>query len=232
MGLKQWVHTQVARLAAHRGSIVACVVVVVFALVSAIWLDDKDAWGALGQWAGAFGAVMAVTVALRISQREAELEVEQRHIEKFERELEQARLVVAVIEYPTIQEEIEMHGHELPDTVRITNFSTTHIFHPRVEGFIHQNGGTVTWDVEPEPPGTYYTAPALLASNDTDLVPVHVKFHPPITPDMYPLRTKVILGFTDADGRRWRRFGEAKPQRVLGGDTFDSGGPDWYRANR
>ncbi|MEV7043879.1 hypothetical protein [Amycolatopsis sp. NPDC051061] len=112
--------------------------------MSAAWLDDKDAWGGLGQRAGAFGAALAVTVALRISQREAEHEVEQRHIEKADRELEQARLVVAVIEYPNIPEKIEMRGYELPDTVRITNFSATHIFHPRVEGFLHQNGRTVT----------------------------------------------------------------------------------------
>jgi hypothetical protein len=232
--------------------------VALFALLSAVWLDDKDAWGALGQWAGAFGAVLAVTVALRISQREAgnafrvaqhdadnalrisqqetERDAERRRAEKAERELEQARLVVAAIEYPSIQEEINVKnltGLAPPDGVRITNFSTTHVFHPRIDGFVHPGGGTVTWDVESEFPGFGYEAPPpVLGTGNDDLIPVSLKYDPPITPDMYPMRTKVIIGFTDADGRRWRRFGESTPERMSADDTFDIGGPDWYRAER
>jgi arylsulfatase A-like enzyme len=41
--------------------------------------------------------VLAVTADLRILQREAEFAVEQRHVERADREPEQARLVVAVI---------------------------------------------------------------------------------------------------------------------------------------
>lgn len=56
----------------RRVEAVSCAVIVAVGALLARWLNDKDAWGALGQWAGAFGAVRAATVALRISRREAE----------------------------------------------------------------------------------------------------------------------------------------------------------------
>ncbi|WIX78760.1 hypothetical protein QRX50_46785 [Amycolatopsis carbonis] len=245
MDFNRQARDQLARLNTHRGPVIASAVVVVIALLSAVWLDDTDAWAGLGQWAGAFGSVLAVTVALRISQREsdnarqlaqldAEREAEQRRTEKEERELEQARLVVAAIEYPTIDEELNFKrqtGLEPLDAVRITNFSSRHVFNPRIEGFLHQNGGTIAWDVEAEFPGGYEAAPSVLGTGKEDVIPVALKYDPPVTEDDYPLRTKVILGFTDADGRRWRRFGEAAPRRVTADDTFGAGGPDWYRAS-
>lgn len=47
----------------HWWSIVAVILILLVAMVSGIWLP-ADAWGAPGQWAGAFGTVLAVTVAL------------------------------------------------------------------------------------------------------------------------------------------------------------------------
>ncbi|MDX3188628.1 hypothetical protein PV458_09515 [Streptomyces sp. MN03-5084-2B] len=158
-------------LRSHRGSIIAALFVLLVAGVSGIWLRaDADRWGALGQWAGAFGTVLAVTVALRISQREADAAEERRRAdkieteqlrradrneaeerqraEKAERELSQARLVVAVIDYPSPEEVLAARPDEEDSVfVRITNYSEAHIFNPRVEGFAHQNGGTVTWDI-------------------------------------------------------------------------------------
>lgn len=232
-------------LRAHLGSIVACAAILVVAGISAWWLDDAEAWGAFGQWAGAFGAVLAVTVALRIAQREAERETERRREEKAdyeaeqarlkaERELEQARLVVAELKYPTDFEQYEakLHsGEDLLPEVAIINYSTTHVFHPRVEGFVHQAGGSVTWDIEAD--GWDDPGPAtILPSGGSEKYPFVLQHDPPITEDMYPIRTKVIFGFTDADGRRWRRFAEGKPVRVEEGDTFETGGPDWYRADK
>ncbi|MER6667206.1 hypothetical protein ABT256_21865 [Amycolatopsis japonica] len=205
-------------------------------MASALLLDDKDAWGAMGQWAGAFGTVVAVSVALRISQREADNEAERRQAEKADRALEQARLVIGVIEYPTAEEESysnNMFGASPPEAVRITNFSAQPVYHPRVEGFVHQNGGDVTWDSEGEPPlGGYDAAPTVLATSQHDVIPLSLAFNPPVTPDMYPMRTKVIIGYTDAEGHRWRRTGEGTPELVRAGDSFEAGGPDWYRAER
>jgi hypothetical protein len=231
-------------LRAHVGSVVACAAIVAVAGASAWLLDDKEAWGALGQWAGAFGAVLAVTVALRIAQREAEREAERRRVEradheaeqarlKADRELEQARLVVAVLEYPTPAEEYAFErdsGDTLPPEVRISNYSPTHVFYPRIEGFVHQNGGSVTWDVSGD--GWDDKGPAtVLATGEVDKTRVWLTYDPPITEDMYPIRTKVIIGFTDADGRRWRRVAEGRPTRVEDNDRFEISGPDWYRVD-
>ncbi|WP_336159995.1 hypothetical protein [Amycolatopsis sp. VC5-11] len=245
MDFKRQARAQLTRLNAHRGSILACVAVVLVAVLSAVWLDNSDAWAGLGQWAGAFGSVLAVTVALRVSQREADnarqlaqsqadREDEYRRVEKAEGELEQARLVVAAIEYPSFDEELNFKnrtGYDPPIGVRITNFSPRHVLNPRIEGFIHQNGGTIAWDVEVEFPGGYEAAPSVLGTGKDDLVPVSLKYDPAITDDDYPLRTKVIFGFTDADGRRWRRFGNDNLQRVTVDDRFVAEGPDWYRAS-
>ncbi|MET9634470.1 hypothetical protein ABZX92_44150 [Lentzea sp. NPDC006480] len=206
---------------------------VLIAGLSAWLLKDGEAWGALGQWAGALGTVLAVTVALRISQREADAESERRQIEQAERELEQARLVVTIIDYPSVEEELVYSGRfgpEPPDNVRITNYSPTHVFYPRIEGFVHQNGGKVIWDLPYDDPDDY-TAPTVLGAGETDSILVSLTYDPPITPDMYPMRTKVIIGFTDAGGRRWRRIAESTPERVLAGDSFKVEGPDWYRAD-
>jgi hypothetical protein len=231
---KQTGRTLLQRLGTHRGSFLAGALVLVAAVLSALWLHSTDEWGALGQWAGAFGTVLAVTVALRIAQREVEDKTERNRAGKAEYELEQARLVVAEIKYPPVRDEIyfkQQFDYDPPDTVQITNYSRTHVFHPRVEGFIHQNGGTVIWDIGAEDPDEY-NAPTVLGAGEVDRIPVSLTFDPPISEDMYPMRTKVVIGFTDADGRRWRRVGDGKPERVEAGDTFDIGGPDWYRANR
>lgn len=230
--LKQWSRALERWVRAHRGAAIAGTVVVFVATVSAVWLD-KEAWGALGQWAGALGAVLAVAVALRIAQREADNEAARRRAERVEHELQQARLVVVTIQYPGYQEEIlaKNVGQEPQEIVTITNYSGTHVFHPRIEGFVHQNGGTITWDVGTEDPDDY-GAPTVLGSGGVDRIPVSLKYDPPITEAMYPMRTKVVIGFTDADGRRWRRLGEDTPERVQAGDTFEIGGPDWYRVER
>jgi hypothetical protein len=189
-------------------------------------------WGALGQWAGALGTVLAVTVALRISQREADTEAERRRAEQTEQELEQARLVVAAIEYPSISATYfaEQNGREAVDVVRITNFSARQVFYPRVEGFVHQNGGTMTWDIAGDA-DDYESAPTVLGPGQPDVIPVSLRYDPPVAEDMYPVRTKVIIGYTDADGRRWRRIDLATPSRVESGNSFPIGGPDWYRAD-
>lgn len=245
MKLSKQARERLTLIKEHRGSVLACAAVVLFALVSAVWLNDTDAWAGMGQWAGAFGSVLAVSVALRISQREAanarqlaqmeaDREAEQRRTERVEHALEQARLVVAAIEYPTLAEELSFKnqtGMDPLDAVRITNFSSRLVFRPRVEGFVHQKGGTITWDVEAEPPGGYEAPPAVLGAGNDDLVPVSLTYDPPITDDDYPLRTKVVIGFIDAEGRRWRRIGEETPQQVTTDDTFVVGGPDWYRAS-
>lgn len=221
-----------AWLRRHRGSLLAVGLTLVVGMISAVWLSP-DAWGALGQWAGALGTVLAVTVALRISQRKVDLEAERRLLEKAERELDQARLVVAVIECPspeTSDRLLQSMGMEPPDYVRITNFSATHIFHPRVEGFVHQNGGTVAWNVEGDFSSNYEGPPTVLSSGESDVVPVSCRFSPPITEDMWPMRTKVVIGYADAEGRRWRGVGLATPERVRADDAFPTGGPDWYRA--
>lgn len=238
-------------LRSHRGSIIAAVVVLLVAGLSGIWLP-ADAWGALGQWAGAFGTVLAVTVALRSSQREADAAEERRRADKIEaeklrradkneaeerqradkaeRELSQARLVVAVIDYPSPE---LVSGPDDDDVffVRITNYSDAHIFHPRIEGFVHQNGGTVTWDIVDPGVSSYWSAPDMLPTGETDRIPVDPRFDPPITSDMYPMRTKVIFGYTDVAGRRWRRVDQATPERVYPDDKFQIAGPDWYRAD-
>ncbi|MEV5720619.1 hypothetical protein AB0L41_42710 [Amycolatopsis mediterranei] len=198
--------------------------------------------------------MLAVTVALRISQREADaaearrradkMEAEQlrradkneaeerQRAEKAERELSQARLVVAVIDYPSPEQEIARRpGDEDVIFVRITNYSESHIFHPRVEGFVHQNGGTVTWDIVEWDESGYEGPPDVLPTGQTDKIPVNPTFDPPITSDMYPMRTKVIFGYTDVAGRRWRRIGQATPERVYPEGTFQIGGPYWYRAD-
>jgi hypothetical protein len=240
-------------LRSHRGSTIAALSVLLVAGVSKIWLS-ADGWGAAGQWAGAFGTVLAVTVALRISQREADAaearrradkveaerlrradksEAEERQrAEKAERELSQARLVVAVIDYLSPEQEQASHPDEKDVIfVRITNYSEAHIFNPRVEGFVHQNGGTVTWDIVEWDVSGYEGPPDVLPTGGTDRIPVYPKFAPPVTSDMYPMRTKVIFGYTDVAGRRWRRIDQATPERVYSDDTFQISGPDWYRAD-
>jgi hypothetical protein len=180
---------------------------------------------------GAAGTVLAVVVALRIAQREAATEADRVRSETVEREIEQARLVTAEMVYPD-PDDISPYGVEYAVAVRITNHSTTHIVYPRVEGFVHQNVGITTWDImtEPEAGGGYDGAPTVLPAGKHDLVPISVTYQPEITPEMYPISTQPIIGFTDAAGRRWRRTGSATPLRVLENDHGHVGGPAWYRA--
>ncbi|MDQ3579711.1 MAG: hypothetical protein M3443_19380, partial [Actinomycetota bacterium] len=70
----------------------------------------------------------------------------------------------------------------------------------------------------------------VLGIGKDDLIPVSLEYDPLITEEMYPIQPRVIIGFTDAHGRRWRRTGQGAPERVHAGDSFDVGGPDWYRA--
>lgn len=201
------------------------------AVLTGVWMR-ADAWGALGQWMGAAGTVIAVMVALRIAQREAAAEADRVLSEKAEREIEQARLVTAEMVYPDPDDIMSPYGVEYADAVRITNHSITHVFTPRVEGFVHQLGGTTTWDIvtEPEEGGGYSGAPTVLPAGKHELVPVHLEYAPEIRPEMYPIRTLPIIGFTDAAGRRWRRTGPATPVRVAEDDDYQVGGPSWYRA--
>jgi hypothetical protein len=165
----------------------------------------------------------------RADRNEAE---ERQRADKAERELSQARLVVAVIEYPSpVQELASPPEDEDVIFVRITNYSEAHIFNPRVEGFVHQNGGTVTWDVVEWDRSGYEGPPDVLPTGATDRIPVDPTFAPPVTSDMYPVRTKVTFGYTDVAGRRWRRTDQATPERVYSEDKFQIGGPDWYRAD-
>ncbi|MDX3188627.1 hypothetical protein PV458_09510 [Streptomyces sp. MN03-5084-2B] len=71
----------------------------------------------------------------------------------------------------------------------------------------------------------------MLPTGGTDKIPLYLKYDPPVTSDMYPMRTKVIFGYTDVAGRRWRRVDQATPERVYPEDTFQISGPDWYRAD-
>lgn len=219
-----------ALLQTYRTTASAVGIVVAVAAVTGIWMP-ADAWGALGQWAGAAGTVLAVMIALRIAHREAATDADRARFEKAEGEINQARLVTAELVYPD-PDDISPYGIEYASAVRITNHSTTHVFHPRVEGFVHQNGGTTTWDIvtEPEEGGGYDRAPTVLPAGKHDVVPVFVTYEPEITPEMYPIRTQPIVGFTDAAGRRWRRYGSATPLRVAEDDDFQVGGSAWYRA--
>jgi hypothetical protein len=225
---------------ARRVEAIGVAAVVLVASLSAKWLDDKEAWAAMGQWGGAMGSVLAVTVALRISRRGAESEAERRRSEKADEELAQARLVVGVVEFGARERTTE--GLIVAwDRVRINNYGASHVFHPRVEGFIHQNGGLVGWDVhtvgwwdspDDAEAAMYPEAPTLLEPNQSDVVPVVLVHLPSVEHSDLPVRTKVVIGFTDADGRRWRRIGERTPERVYTNDTFLVEGPEWYRAER
>jgi hypothetical protein len=193
-------------------------------------VTSVDTWAGLGQWAGAAGTVAAVAVALGAARREATLQAERVQAEAAEREIQQARLVTAEMVYPHPDEpDYDMTS----PAVRITNHSGQPILYPRVEGFVHPlPSGTTTWKIHvyEDYRSAYDQAPILLPPQQHDFVPVDVTYAPPLTEEQRTAIDVPIIGFTDVEGRRWRRNGHGTPVRVSKKDTAGIGGPAWYRA--
>lgn len=211
---------------------VGVLAVVVLAGLVSWFLLDAEAWGAFGQWAGAFGSVLAVVVALHIAGGEVARAAQRQHEEQAANELRQARLVVTTIEGMSGEEEYlftQQFGGEPPTLVRIANRSARPVLYPRIEGFEPIHGSTVRWDIETDVGGGYDKAPTIVDPGDTDTVPVRVWCEPTLPQTEFPLRLVPIIGFTDADGQRWRRAGTGTPQRVVDGEPSSGQGPDWYR---
>lgn len=200
----------------------------VVAVPTGLFLPD-DAWAGLGQWAGALGTVLAVIAALDIAHREAREQARRERLEAAEREIAQARLVIAEVKYP----QQRYDGYVDPDedlmVVRIHNYSASPISFPRLEGFVHPHDGRVHWVIGDS--DMYEKAPSLLPADGSDSVPVvKVTYEPPLPAELR-WRDEPIIGFSDAEGRRWRRRGTQAPYQPGKDDPFEVTGPDWYRVD-
>ena len=69
----------------------AVAVTILVGVVTALQMK-AEWWGALGQWAGAVGSVLAVAVALWIANKQAAVTAAQALAEQREKEINQARL--------------------------------------------------------------------------------------------------------------------------------------------
>ncbi|MFD4252512.1 hypothetical protein ACFWQL_22480 [Amycolatopsis thermoflava] len=145
-------------------------------------------------------------------------------LEAAEREIAQARLVIAEVTYP--QQRYDGYDPDLI-VVRIHNYSASPISFPRLGGFVHPHVGRLDWVIGDS--DMYERAPSLLPAGSNDPVPfVRVTYDPPL-PEEQRWPDDPVIGFSDTEGRRWRRRGTHAPYQPGKDDPFEVTGPDWYR---
>jgi hypothetical protein len=219
------------RFRAHRATAVAVGVVVLVAIPTGFLLP-ADAWGALGQWMGAAGTVLAVMIALRIARAEATAEAARTQAENREKELAQARLITGELIYASAEAENHFRA-ELPETVRITNHSDGQIIRParrrlRSPQRRHRQLAIANLDAPRSVSGRARSTPW------PQVRPTVVPCACATFPIRHPSSTRGLRRSSDLPTRvaagGVAHTGTATPEQVTENDTFDIGGPDWYRA--
>lgn len=185
-----------------------------------------EVWAAVGEWIGAVGTVGAVAVALWIARRDAGREKHRQQREAEQQMFAVASVVVAEARYED-PENWYPQVDDMPSAcVTIHNLSSEPIQYPRLERFVHPEGGMIEWSVW-EPPGLELLVPSttvVLAAGEKVGLYVTLKANPIGTPELQP-----VIGYTDRHNQRWRRRHAEPPYRVPSDDTEPIGGPRWYR---
>jgi hypothetical protein len=167
-----------------------------------------------------------VAVALWIARRDARRDKRRQQHEAEQQMFAVASVVVAEARYED-PETWYPEVHDMPGVcVTIHNLSDEPVLFPRLERFVHPEGGTVEWSVW-EPPGSEPLVPSttdVLAAKDKVDLYVDLKITPSGAPELRP-----VIGYTDRHNQRWRRRHGESPYRVPAEDIEPIGGPYWYR---
>jgi len=178
--------------------------------------SSTAAWLAAGGSVGAaVGTVGAVCVALYLAIRDSRW----RRAERDDRDAAQARLVTVAVEHD--------HSDRRPDPPRtyaqIANDSQLPIFDVHVVDLRFGRTRLREWDLVAPAPVAANTRPRVRPGEPPIVIPIEYQAARRVHPFFRHLlgcsddATDIVvtIAFTDADGFRWRRQGNALPTRVI-----------------
>jgi hypothetical protein len=215
--------------------------------------DWGSVWGAIGQWVGGIGTILAVIFTVRYARRDAREADERWRKDALDREQEAAEASERWAAEFKAREERELkaeeararryarlvlveidgafNGEDWVHWVDITNYGGEPVMLPRLEAFVHPAGGTTRWDGEdPANVGQEdWAPPTWIVPGKSTRISAEPSFDPPLTAEHERPPWVPIITYQDAAGRRWRRAGNAEPELRAEDDPDRPQGPNWYR---